>query len=137
MPMETEDVLQLKSETPSGAEGNEPCGSRGRPAEVNSSPSMDDEEGLIRDDLDQREGKVENEGRVCTLDPDLDKDLTGEVSTAQMNVELIESIEASESSQVLVGNGFAAFEDHHQKMTHVRDGNCILILLLVCSFVCL
>ncbi|XP_031391141.1 uncharacterized protein LOC116203527 isoform X1 [Punica granatum] len=125
--METEDVLELPIESPSGNEGKEPCESSAKLEEVNALPcsDMEDEEGLIREDLDQSEGKVENEERPCALDSGLNKDLAGEPSTVKMNVELIESIEVSERSAVVTGNGFVALEDHGHKTTHVRDGNSV------------
>ncbi|KAK4804235.1 hypothetical protein SAY86_004052 [Trapa natans] len=130
MPMETEDVLQPKSDKiASGFEGNESCGSGIRPSELDASPGMEDEEGLIREDLGQGEVKVENEDIVPIPGPDLDKDLIAKDSTAQANAGFIEVIEASESSQVLVQNGSTALEDHRQKTTHVRDENCILVIV--------
>lgn len=131
MPMETEEILEFKSESPSGTEGNELCGSGVRPVVENAPHGLEDEEGLIRDELCQSEGKVEDEQILCTLGSDLDKDLVGGTSTAQANVKVIESIEVLQSSQVLVENGFAASEDSGQKMSNVRDGNSILILCLV------
>lgn len=137
--MENEDVLELPQGSPVDNEGNELSDTTsGKPGEMKVvSCSMEDEEGLIRDDLVRNEGKVEDEDRPYnTLDSGLDNDLVSEPSTVQMNVKLVESIEASESSRLHVEKGFITGEDHSQKTTHVRDVNCILILCLLCSFIC-